>query len=259
MKKKCSWICKAVTIALIIGLALLLYATGLYEKLYHALWSDGASNTLKQMGGYTYGHSVAVYIGSMILIVALSLPIVIPVVIASGYLFGLFLGALYSVIATVIGALVPFLIVRYLCGNYIKKRYSKKFATFNTRVEQYGANYVLVLHYLAIVPFFIINTFAGLTNMSLMTFMRLTALGSFPVYLIYTFAGHELSEVNSLSDMLSWPVIIAMLLLLLLAAIPIVIQRLKGSSAYLDEDKESTENSTASKNAQTPHRGHKEK
>lgn len=236
MKKKCTWLCKAITIAVLIGLGILLYATGLYSKLYQLIWSDGTTNSLKQMGGYSYGYSVALYIASMIAIVALSVPIVIPVVTWSGYFFGLFLGATYSVIATVIGALVPFLFVRYVCGNYFKKKYSKKFEKFNTRIHKYGPNYVLVLHYLAIVPFFIINTFAGLTNMSLATFVRLTVLGSFPVYLIYTFAGHELSEVNSLSDMLSWPVIISLLLLLMLAFIPIIIQRLRGSSEYLDPE-----------------------
>lgn len=242
MKKKCTWLCTAITIAVLIGLGVLLYATGLYEKIYHLIWADGTTSNLKQMGGYSYGYSVAVYIASMIAIVALSVPIVIPVVTWSGYFFGLFLGTIYSVIATVIGALVPFLFVRYVCGSYFKKKYSKKFEKFNARIHKYGPNYVLILHYLAIVPFFIINTFAGLTNMSITTFVRLTVLGSFPVYLIYTFAGHELSEVNSLSDMLSWPVIISLLLLLMLAFIPIVIQRLRGSSEYLDpEVKKETE------------------
>lgn len=234
--KKCTWLCKAITIAVLIGLGVLLYTTGLYDKLYHILWHDDASSLKVQTSEYSYPQLVFIYILSMTAIVALSLPIVIPVVIASGYMFGLFLGALYSVIATVIGALVPFLIVRHVCGSYIKKKYSKRFEKFNARIHQYGANYVLVLHYLAVVPFFIINTFAGLTNMSVTTFMRLTVLGSFPVYLIYTLAGHELSEVNSLSDMLSWPVLISLLLLLLLSLIPIVIQRLRGSSAYLDPE-----------------------
>src|SRR4029078_3127006 len=111
-------------------------------------------------------------------------------------------------------------------------RYSTKFEKFNERIKRYGPNYVLVLHYLAIVPFFIINTFAALTTMSLATFVRVTVMGSLPVYLIYTFAGHELSEVNSLSDLLSWPVIISLSLLLLLAIIPIIIQRLRGSTQY---------------------------
>jgi len=230
--KNSTWVYKALIIAMLIGLSLIVYATGLYEKIYHLFWSDNA--TLKATGGYSYPQSVLIYILSMAAIVALSLPLVIPIVIASGYLFGLFLGAFYSVIATVIGALVPFLLVRYVGGNYIKKKYSNRFEKFNARIHRYGANYVLLLHYLAVVPFFIINTFAALTSMSLATFVRLTILGSFPVYLIYTFAGHELSEVNSLSDMLSWPVVISLFLLLLLAIIPIVIQRLKGSSDYRD-------------------------
>lgn len=196
----------------------------------HCSWVYAHDKELKQAVDQGYVHWAFLYTVSMMFIVALSLPIVIPAVIGGGYLFGLVFGAVYAVIGTVIGALVPFLIVRHMGGAYLKERYKNRFDTFNRRIERYGTNYVLVLHYLAIVPFFIINSFAALTNMSLATFIRITILGSFPVYLIYAFAGRELSEVCSVGGIVSLPVILSMVLLLLLALLPMLVTRMRGSS-----------------------------
>lgn len=219
-----SWQIKAFLAFLCI--AAFLYATGLYEKIDFS-WIHFSSQDLHKTIATSYPKSVLLYIVSLMLIVALCLPAVIPVVIASGYLFGLFLGALYSVIATVIGALVPFLVVRYIAGAYIKEHYSKKFESFNRSIDKYGTTYVLMLHYLAVVPFFIINAFAALTTMSLVTFVQMTILGTFPVYLIYTFAGRELSEVKSFADLFSFPVMCSLLLLALLSITPMIVQRIK--------------------------------
>lgn len=221
-----SWSWQIKTFLILLCIVAFIYATGLYEKIDFS-WIHFSSQELHTTIATSYPKSVLLYIVSLMLIVALCLPAVIPVVIASGYLFGLFLGALYSVIATVIGALVPFLVVRYIAGSYIKEHYSKKFASFNRNIDKYGTTYVLMLHYLAIVPFFIINTFAALTTMSLATFVQLTVLGTFPVYLIYTFAGRELSEVKSFADLFSVPVMSSLLLLGLLSVTPMIVQRIK--------------------------------
>lgn len=219
-----SWQIKAFLV--FIAIAVFVYVTGVYQHIDFS-WLRISSDELHKTIETSYWKSVLLYIGSLTAVIALCLPAVIPVVIASGYLFGLILGAVYSVIATVLGSLVPFVVVRYVAGSYIKEHYHERLEAFNRSVNTYGASYILILHYLAIVPFFIINTFAALTDMSVLTFVKMTALGTLPVYLIYTFAGRELSEIRTPSDLFTFPVMSSLVLLVLLSLSPMVVRRIK--------------------------------
>jgi len=214
-------------LALILIAGVAIYRSGIHEHCTFT-WIKENNQMLKQAVEHNYIRWVLLYAVCLVVIVALSLPIVIPVVIAGGYLFGIILGTLYSVVAATCGAVLWFLFVRHVLAASIKQRYSARLEKFNRSMEQYGPNYLLVLHYLAVVPFFIINTFAALTNMSLRTFVRVTVTGSLPLFIIYAFAGRELGTLCSIGDMFSLPVILAFALLLALALMPIIITRLKG-------------------------------
>ena len=66
-------------------------------------------------------------------------------------------------------------------------------------------------------PFFLLNLLSGLTRVSTRTYVTATALGIIPGSFVYTFAGSQLGSINSLSEIASPRVALALTFLGLLA------------------------------------------
>jgi uncharacterized membrane protein YdjX (TVP38/TMEM64 family) len=79
-----------------------------------------------------------------------------------------------------------------------------------------------MLQLLPATPTFLINTLAGLTSISLWTFVWTTFVGIIPGSLLYTYAGQKLYTITSLWDIFSVPVILIFVLLALSALIPVI-------------------------------------
>jgi len=174
-----------------------------------------------------YWYAVTLYIFSYIIVAALSIPIAALVTITGGYLFGTVLGALFTNIGATIGATVIFLIVRYSIGEYIQERFAKQLMQFNQLFNQYGSNFLLMARFIVLFPFFLVNMLAGLTRVSIGTFIWTTAVGILPASLVYSFAGRQLKEIKRVEDIFSWPVIMAFVALALLLTVPIIARHLK--------------------------------
>lgn len=172
-----------------------------------------------------YVQSVFTYIALVVAIAASSLPLVIIIVLAGGFLFGTFLGALYATIGATLGGVIAFVVFRYLLSAFVQEHYTQQLRTFNDKIHRYGYTYIIILHYLTVIPLFIINMFAALTPISLSHFIVLTLLGSAPLYLVYAFAGRELATIRCAQDIFSVPVILACMLLIVMALIPMLIKR----------------------------------
>jgi len=172
-----------------------------------------------------YTLSVCIYLLVFITASFLSIPITVMLNIAAGLFFGALPGALYANIGTTIGATCSFLLFRYLLGDFVKEKYSAKLKELNAHIEQYGYSYLLSLQLFPATPTFLINTLAGLTSVSLWTFIWTTSVGILPGSLVYTFAGHQLSKLESAKDVLSLPIILVLILLGLVSLLPIVLAR----------------------------------
>ena len=175
-----------------------------------------------------YPYSVFMYIVIYMLTVTLSIPIAALLTVAGGFLFGTILGSLYANVGATIGAIFLFLIVRHLLGKAMQKRYGAQLARFNNEMKKYGTMYLLLVHFVAVIPFFLINVFAGLTQVSIWTFIWTTSLGILPGSLVYAFAGRQLQCIESLKDIFSFNVVMVFVLLALLAVVPMAIQRVRG-------------------------------
>jgi len=207
------------------------------------VWWTGISSyiTLEQLKLYReqlqsivrdhYLLSVFEYIIFFAIATALFMPITVVLTIAGGFLFGVFTGAIYANIGATLGGLIAFLMVRYSFGVWLQKRYAKELVRFNQLVQEDGAGYLLSMQFLPITPFFLINLLAGMTKMSLWTFIWTTSVGIFPGTLLYTFAGQQLNTIEQVSDIFSYPILMALILLALLAVLPIAIKRYRRASA----------------------------
>jgi len=173
-----------------------------------------------------YWSSVITYIFVYCAVVALSLPGAASLSLLGGFLFGIFPGMLYIIIGATLGAATAFLLVRYLIGSWIQKKYKKQLVNFNQEIEQSGAHYLLAIRLIPIFPFFLINALAALTTISFSTFVLTTACGILPGAFVFSFAGKQFHEIATISDVMSPKMLLAFVLLALLALVPLIYKKL---------------------------------
>jgi len=177
-----------------------------------------------------YLFSVMTYLAIFSSAVIFFMPFTVILTIAGGFLFGIFTGALYANIGTTLGGIVVFLMIRYSLGAWLQKKYKKELVRFNRHIREDGIHYLLFLQLLPATPTFLINLLAGMTKMSLWTFIWTTSVGIFPGTLIYTFAGQQLSTIEQVEDIFSYNLLLLLILLSLLAILPIAIKRYRRTS-----------------------------
>lgn len=169
-----------------------------------------------------YSLAVLLFILLNMLIVILAIPVTIVLNVAAGYFFGVIPAVLYCNIGSAGGALIAFLIFRYLLAQGLHKRYHDALERFNKKFHEHGVSYILFMQLIPLTPFGLITVLAGLSDIPAWTFYWATALGILPGSVIYAFAGKQMGSLSSASDILSAPVIIALSLLALLVLLPAI-------------------------------------
>ncbi len=181
---------------------------------------------LKNFVAANYFFSVMIYIIIYILVAGLSIPGATILTLAGGFLFGAILTTLYVNAGATAGATLSFFISRFIFGKSLQEKYALQFKDFNEELEKNGKYYLLTLRFIPLVPFFLINILAGLTKINPVIFIVTTSIGILPGSFVYAFAGSNLYNVNSPKDILSIPIIIALLLLGLFSIIPVIIKKI---------------------------------
>lgn len=179
---------------------------------------------LEKLVETNYVWAVLGYLSLFTLGVALFLPVAMVLTLAGGFLFGFPWGILYANIGGTLGSIISFLMVRYSLGDTLQERYAARLTGFNQAMAEQGSLYLLFIHFIFVIPFFMINTLAGLTRVSLWTFIWTTSLGILPGQMVYTFTGQQLSDINSVQDIFSGGVLVALCLLACLGLVPIFIK-----------------------------------
>jgi uncharacterized membrane protein YdjX (TVP38/TMEM64 family) len=183
-----------------------------------------------------YAASVMAYIGVYIVAIALNVPGAAILTLAGGFLFGTVFAVLYANVGATTGAVLAFLLSRYLLGEWVQARYQDQLARFNKEIERNGTRYLLTLRLIPIFPFFLINFLSGLTTVPLRTFVWTTAVGIIPAAAVYAFAGQQIGSIRSPGEVLSPGVIIAFVLLALFALVPALITHWRGGMSRLRDN-----------------------
>jgi len=174
-----------------------------------------------------YATSAAAFIAVYVLTTALSIPGAVILTLAGGFLFGTVASTLYVDVGATAGASLAFLSARYLVGNRLQEKYQSQFKRFNDEIERNGTSYLLVLRFIPVFPFFLINFLAGLTKIPIRTFFWTTAVGIIPGTAVFSFAGQQIGSINSLSEVLSKKVLAAFVVLAFFTLAPVVWKRWK--------------------------------
>lgn len=173
--------------------------------------------------------SVIIYIGFYSITLACGLPVVMPLALIGGFLYGVVFGLLYAGASCLVGSIVSFLILRYIVAHWIRGWHNERIEKFNAQVQKYGYSYLLILHFLSVIPLFVINLLAAVAKVKLITVMWVTIIGTLPLNLLCVIAGQQLSTIHSFKDIFSPTIIILLFILALVAIAPLIFKRLRGS------------------------------
>ncbi|MGP5132605.1 FAD-dependent oxidoreductase [Psychrobacter cibarius] len=201
---------------LLILLILILAASFFYFDLNQLLTLDGLKGSMAQFNDYK-AQSPLLIIGGFfllyIVVTALSLPGAAILTLAAGALFGLWQGLLVASFASSIGATLAFLTSRYLLRDTIKQRFPERLAAIDAGVEKEGGFYLFTLRLVPIFPFFLINLLMGVTAIKARTFYWVSQVGMLAGTFVFVNAGTQLAQIDSLSGILSFNLIVSFALL----------------------------------------------
>ncbi|MFP5222503.1 MAG: TVP38/TMEM64 family protein [Acidobacteriota bacterium] len=144
---------------------------------------------------------------------ALSLPGAAVLTLAGSAVFGFWAGLLVVSFASSLGATLACALSRYVLRDMVRQRFTIAIAKMDTGVAHEGAWYLFSLRLVPVIPFFLINVAMGLTAMPLRTFYWVSQLGMLPGTAVYVNAGTELGRIESLRDILSPGLLLALVLL----------------------------------------------
>ncbi|MEM7726430.1 MAG: TVP38/TMEM64 family protein [Cyanobacteria bacterium P01_A01_bin.45] len=121
--------------------------------------------------------------------------------IKGGCFFGLFWGSVYVIIAATFGAVVAFLVGRYLSRDWVCKQLSKKpkFQAIDRAVAQQGFKIVLLTRLSPIFPFNLLNYAFGVTQVSLKDY-TLGSIGMIPGTILYVYIGSLASDIATITN-----------------------------------------------------------
>ncbi|MDG2047177.1 MAG: FAD-dependent oxidoreductase [Halioglobus sp.] len=148
-----------------------------------------------------------------ILVTALSLPGSAVMTLAGGAIFGFWYAMLLVSFASSVGATLAFIVSRLLLRDWVQQRFSRHLSALNRGFEKDGAFYLFSLRLVPLFPFFVINLLMGLLPIRTWPFYWVSQLGMLPATVLFVNAGTQLGELDSLSGIISLPLLGSFVLL----------------------------------------------
>ncbi len=143
----------------------------------------------------------------------------VPLDVAAGAFFGPLMGTLYSALGALGGAIMSFLIARYL-GRGVIERFLTGHINFCTACSDKLLTKIVFLSRLfPFISFDIVSYGAGLTKMSFRNFSLATFLGMLPLTFIYNYFGSVLTIGGGVA------LIMGLVMVLMFFLFPVLIER----------------------------------
>lgn len=151
--------------------------------------------------------------------------------VAGGLAFGMLWGTVLSLVGATTGATIAFFVSRFLGRDFVGRILMGRYKALDDRIAEHGFEVILFLRLIPLVPFDALDYIAGVSKISFRNYIPATVLGIIPGTIIYVNFG------NALTDMRSWRFAVAVSLLVLLAAAPILYRRWRGQKNIRGETK----------------------
>ncbi|MEH6591192.1 MAG: FAD-dependent oxidoreductase [Halioglobus sp.] len=199
-------------IALLVGAAIAWFYFDLGSYLQLAVLREN----LAQLQHWYSQHPLlagAIYFSIYVLVTGLSVPGAAIMTLAGGALFGFWYGLLLVSFASSVGATLAFAVSRVLLKEWVQSRFKRQLRSINEGFESQGAFYLFTLRLVPIFPFFLINLLMGLLPISAWRFYWVSQLGMLAGTAVYVNAGTQLAEIETLSGIVSPPLLLSFALL----------------------------------------------
>ena len=153
-----------------------------------------------------------------------------------GALFGPVLGTFYNLTAATIGAMLSFLVSRYLASDWVKSKTGGRLKQLITGVENEGWRFVAFTRLVPLFPFNLLNYALGLTKIRFSHYSLATYLFMLPGAIAYTYLGYIGKEAATGGEGLVQKAMLALALLGIVAFLPRIIGSLRKGKTLGVED-----------------------
>ena len=153
-----------------------------------------------------------------------------------GALFGPVLGVFYSLTAATLGAMLSFLVARYLASDWVMNKTGGRLKQLMDGVEKEGWRFVAFVRLVPLFPFNLLNYALGLTRISFTQYSIATYVCMLPGAMAYTYLGYIGKEAATGGEGLVQKIMIGLALLAIVSFLPRIIGGLRqGPMLEIDE------------------------
>ena len=165
-----------------------------------------------------------------VLIYALATVFFLPgsvITLAGGALFGPTLGTFYNLTGATLGAVLAFLISRYLASDWIADKAGGRLKQLINGVEGEGWHFVAFVRLVPLFPFNLLNYALGLTKIRFLHYLIATYVFMLPGTIAYTYLGYAGREAIGGGEGLIQKILVALALLAVVAFLPRIIGNMR--------------------------------
>lgn len=147
--------------------------------------------------------------------------------LAGGALFGPVLGTFYNLTGATLGAVLAFLISRYLASAWVEEKTGGKVKQLINGVESEGWRFVAFVRLMPLFPFNLLNYALGLTQIPLLHYVIASYVFMLPGAVAYTYIGYVGREAIGGNEGLIQKILIALALLAVVSFLPRLIASIR--------------------------------
>ena len=207
---------KKTFVFLIVCTAALLLSLLLLKDYFNLnFWIENFQNLKIYVDNHFFQASL-IFVFIHFLMALLPIPWLSTLSIIGGLFFGAQASILYSVLMTIVGGTLSFLLMRYFLRDFIKLKFSKIQNKYMSN-ESDNIRTLISLRIFPLLPFFVVTAISSLSKIRLINFLWASPLGRIPIIVIYSYFGEKLMEVKTLDGAMNFHTLV---ILLLLSVIP---------------------------------------
>jgi uncharacterized membrane protein YdjX (TVP38/TMEM64 family) len=120
--------------------------------------------------------------------------------ITAGMAFGPVWGAVYNLTASTLGAMVAFLIARYLAADLVERKVGERMGKIMAGIEAEGWRFVAFVRLVPLFPYNVLNYALGVTRIKLSHFTWASLIFMIPGDIAYTYIGYAGREALAGND-----------------------------------------------------------
>lgn len=155
------------------------------------------------------------------------LPLASPFYLMIGYFFGVGYGTILILLTTLFGSFIGFWCSKTIFYHSFHDKHKELFKKLKPDVEEQGYYYFTSARVIQVMPYFLINSFAGIFRIPNRMFAITTIVGNIPNAIIYSYLGSNLTSFYDLYNQVDVKILILLFIIGLIFLIPIFLKKRK--------------------------------